>query len=351
MGKRIMAFDETEYLQRVGFLTCMPELLRRFDVMPSEVLAAAGLSEHALDNPESKIPYRVMGRLLQVAAERTGCPHLGIEIGNSVRTASLGLLGELMRNSPTLRVALNDFALHQHLNAHGGAAYLLEAKRQAFFGYAIYQANVAGAQQIYDGAATAALSLVCELAGKGCVSSLKVLLSRPEPKDLTPYRRSLGLRLLFNAEQTAVVMPLEMLDQPVAGADSRLRLALENHVRALSYAGDLHTVAQLRRRLRVGLLKGRVSAIEMASEFGMSSRTLNRRLNAEGARFQEILDETRLEFVEQLLANTQLSISKIGAIAGYSDPSAFTRSFLRMAGVAPSEWRLNMNSEPSKQLV
>jgi AraC-like DNA-binding protein len=337
------ALSAAENLQRVGFLSCVPELLRTLGVNPPDVLAAAGLSERALDNPESTIPYGVMGLLLKVAAERTGCPHFGLEIGKQIRTTTLGLLGELMRNSPTLRVALKDFAFHQHRNAHGGAAYLLEDKQQAFFGYAVYQPSVPGAHQICDAAAMAAFSLVSELAGEGNASSLKVLFSRSEPGNVVPYRRSFGVKLFFNAEQTAVVVPLEMLDQRVAGADARLRLILEKRVKALSHAGDLDILTQLRREIRVGLLKGAVSANEMASQMGMGRRTLNRRLDVAGIRFQEVLDETRFDFVQHLLANTQLSISKIGAIVGYSDPSALTRSFSRWAGVAPSEWRSNFN--------
>lgn len=69
-----------------------------------------------------------------------------------------------------------------------------------------------GAHQIYDSAATAAFFLVCELAGKGDASSLKVLLSRSEPRDVTLYRQAFGARLFFNTAQTAVVLPSEILD-------------------------------------------------------------------------------------------------------------------------------------------
>jgi AraC-like DNA-binding protein len=329
----------TESFQRVGFLSCVPELLRKSGANVADVLAAAGLTEHALDDRESKIPYRVMGLLLQEAAQRTRCPSFGLEVGKQVRTTTLGLLGELMRNSPTLRVALTDFVSHQHRNADGGAAYLLEYKHQAFFGYVVYQPNVPGAHQICDGAAMAAFSLIRELAGNGNVSSLEVLLSRSEPGNVIPYRRAFGVQLFFDAAQTSVVMPVRVLDQIVTGADPRLRLMLEKRIQALSHAGDLDTVTQLRRALRVEILNGGVSAIKMASQMGMSRRTLSRKLDVAGIRFQEVLDETRLEFVQQLLANTHLSISKIGAIVGYSDPSTLTRSFCRSVGVTPSAWR------------
>ena len=87
----------SENLQRVGFLAIIPRLLRRFGADPEEVLAAAGLPVDALDNADAVIPFAAAGRLLQLSADRTQCPHFGLEMAQPIRTASLGIVGELMR--------------------------------------------------------------------------------------------------------------------------------------------------------------------------------------------------------------------------------------------------------------
>jgi AraC-like DNA-binding protein len=334
-----------ESLQRVGFLSCVPELLRTFGVEAGGLLRSVGLKADALDNPEGTIPYRTMGRLLKAAAEKTGCPHFGLELGKQIRTTSLGLLGKLMGNSGTLRAALKNFAFHQHRNAHGGVVYLLEEEHRAFFGYAVYEPDVPGINHIYDCAVMGGFSLIYELAGKRTASSLDVLLSRPEPKDVTHYQEALGSRLCFNSHQTAVVMPLKVLDQPIPKANADVRRTLEDSVRTLWYAGDLNSATQLRRELRVGILEGCVSAPEFATRFGISARTLNRRLSTMGLRFQKVLDETRCLFVQELLTNTQLSINEIGKIVGYTEHSVLTRSFTRWTGMPPSEWRAGRMGE------
>src|SRR5579863_5560534 len=122
----------SENVQRVGVLAFVPGVLRRFGVDPAEVLAAAGLSPKALDDPESTIPYAAMGVLARIAADKTQCPHFGLEIGNLIVTRSLGIVGEMMRNAPTLGVGLLDFATHQHRNSHGGVVYLLRDQHRAF---------------------------------------------------------------------------------------------------------------------------------------------------------------------------------------------------------------------------
>jgi AraC-like DNA-binding protein len=280
-----------------------------------------------------------MGRLLKTAAEKAECPHFGLETGKRIRTASLGVLGELMRNSATLREALSIFAPHQHRYAHGGVAYLLKDKRQAYFGYAIYQHGMTGVEQIYDGAAMAAFSLVNELTARQTANSLEVLLSRPEPKDTTPYYQSFGRGVVFDSRQTAVVMPVELLDQPIPKANAKLRRELEKRIPPVLHTGGLNTVTLLKRELRVGILEGCVSAPEFASRLGISARTLNRRLATAGLRFQKVLDETRCLFVQQLLANTRLTIGEISKTVGYSETSALTRSFAGWTGMSPSEWR------------
>jgi len=334
-----------ENLQRVGFLSHLPDLLRRFGVDPFEVLAAAGLNASALDNPDGTIPYRAMGLLSQLACEKTQCSHFGLEIGRQIRTDTLGLIGELMRNSPTLRVALQNFAINQHRNAHGGVTYLLEDKVQAFFGYAVYQPDVPGQYLMCDGAAMGAFTIFSELAGTALASALEVLLARSEPGNVSHYRHSFGVKLTFNADQTAVVFPRRMLDQPIVGANVRRRILLEKRVQALWHAGDIDIVTQLRRELRVALIRGRFSATTIAEHLGMTRRTLDRRLDASGVNFQEALDETRCEYAKQLLDCTRLQIAHIATIVGYADPSVLTRGFVRWAGVTPSQWRAKLGRE------
>jgi AraC-like DNA-binding protein len=333
-----------ENVQRVGLLGVVPGILRSFGADPVELLAAAGLSADALDNPEATIPYAAMGHLLELAADKTQCPHFGLLIGERIGTASLGLVGELMRNAPTLGVALQDLATHQHRDAHGSVVYLLKIAGQAFFGYAIYQPDILGNSLLCDGAAMAACNIIRELSQPGPVPVTEVLLSRAEPLDLIPYRRLFSSKLRFNADQTAVVLPASSLDRPVLQADAGLRKILEKRVAAHWLAGDLDIVTRLRRTLRLGLVSDRVSSSEIAAEMGMTPRTLYRRLGARGFHFQQILNETRCEFAKQLLAGVQLGIVEVGRIVGYADPAVFTRAFIRWEGVTPSEWRAGLNA-------
>jgi AraC-like DNA-binding protein len=328
--------DENQ--QRVGFLAVVPSLLKRLGVDPEEVLAAVGLSPGALDNPRAAIPIGTVGQLLQLSAHRTRCPHFGLEIARTVRSASLGILGELLRNAPTLGTGLQDFATHQDQN-HRSVAYLLESDDHAYFGFAVFQPEVAGYSLICDAAALVAFNLACELGGPAVLPAAEILLARAEPANLQPYIERFGVNVSFNANQTAVVFPRQSLNVSVAGADAQRRRVLLTRIKTLS-ASELDTVTHLRRALRVALLTDRMSVDEVSAEMGMSRRTLHRRLELRGLCFQKVLDETRTEFAQQLLAGTRLSIAEIGRTVGCREPSVFTRMFTRCAGMPPSEWRI-----------
>jgi AraC-like DNA-binding protein len=328
----------SENLQRVGILAVIPSLLRSLGISSEDVLTAAGLDGHALDDPDSAIPYEAMGRLLQIAADRTGRRHLGLDIGKQLKLAALGHVGELMRYAPTLRAALNDFTRNQHRNAHGSVIYLIEGEEEAVWGYAVYQPNVPGSGQICDIVAVGGFNLMREMLGMQ-VTSLRPLLSQSLPDDLKVYQSVFGLKPTFDSVHNGVAFPKRFLDQPVLGADALKRADAAERVEALWVAGDLDIATRLRRRLRVGILTGSVSASIIAGELGMSQRTLQRRLIEGGTSFRQILDETRYEFVQQLLSNTRLDVGEIASIVGYADPSVLTRGFGRWAGMTPSEWR------------
>jgi AraC-like DNA-binding protein len=82
-----------------------------------------------------------------------------------------------------------------------------------------------------------------------------------------------------------------------------------------------------------------VSALTISAQLGIGRRTLHRRLRSAGMQFQEVLNQTRCEYTQQLLAHTRLKIASIATIAGYTDQSVLTRGFVRWTGLTPSQWR------------
>jgi len=117
--------------------------------------------------------------------------------------------------------------------------------------------------------------------------------------------------------------------------------ALEDHADHLigGLRADRVISAQVARHIADELQGGDSALGTIARKMAMSARTLQRRLEAEGTSFADVLDETRRHFAEAYIKEPELALTEIAYLLGFSEPSAFTRAFNRWFGVAPSQFR------------
>src|SRR5512138_9829 len=91
---------------RIGPVASVPEVLREFGVGPAGPFTRAGVRLEAFRNPETRIAFEALGRLLDESAAATGCEHFGLRVGERFELEGLGAIGYLMRNSATVGDAL-----------------------------------------------------------------------------------------------------------------------------------------------------------------------------------------------------------------------------------------------------
>lgn len=319
----------------VGAFTAAPAVIRQLGVDPVPIIAAAGLAPELFDDPSNRIPYEGVLRLLNEAAERARCPHIGLLMGRIWRTSDLGLLGEIVRHSPTVGAALRQFVVHHHLNSEGALAFVVHRDSTVDLGYAVYVPFAGSYAQLYDGALAALVSFMRELCGVDWSPSA-VFLARSAPADVTPYRQYFQAPLHFGSDVCALRFGANWLARPVAGADPRRqRLARE---KALAI-GDATLVEQVNRTLRILLLHGRSSGADVAQSLAMHRRTLERHLHAAGTTFQQLLDRVRFAVAKELLEESTVTLNEITAALGYADDVSFIRAFRRWTGTTPGAWR------------
>tara|TARA_R110002110_G_scaffold415847_1_gene657757 strand:- start:15266 stop:16318 length:1053 start_codon:yes stop_codon:yes gene_type:complete len=71
----------------------------------------------------------------------------------------------------------------------------------------------------------------------------------------------------------------------------------------------------------------------------MSARTLRRRLEKEGTSYQRIKDNARRDLAISCLSGSEMTVSDVAELLGFSDPSAFHRSFKKWTGQSPGAFR------------
>ena len=93
--------------------------------------------------------------------------------------------------------------------------------------------------------------------------------------------------------------------------------------------------AQVERQIEP-LLESGARIDEVARALGLSRQTLYRRLKAEGATFEGLLDRVRRRLALRLLREQGLSVKETAYRLGFSDPAAFSRAFKRWTGSSPT---------------
>lgn len=142
----------------------------------------------------------------------------------------------------------------------------------------------------------------------------------------------------FDKPLLGVRVPLEIAMRPSHSADpdlcERLKMAGENELTQLMGS----TAAKVRHLLRQ---KTPVwpSLQEVADKLAMSKRTVIRKLQSEELSYQFLIDEARSELACWFLRRSDIRLSEIAEKIGFSDQAGFTRSFQRVQGCTPSQYR------------
>lgn len=163
------------------------------------------------------------------------------------------------------------------------------------------------------------------------------------PSTTAAHEAHFGCPIHFDADRDALLVPDEVMRAPNRLGDPAIVTFFDSHLEhELSKLGD---DASFERRVRTqisrALSEGIPTLSGTAAQFGISGRTLQRRLSERGYSFQAVVDESRRELAERLLRETDYPLAEVAFLTGFSEQSAFNRAFRRWAGKTPRSFRLD----------
>lgn len=324
---------------RVHPIVCVPGLLREFGVEPMTLLRGAGIDPGTLGDPENRVSFASVGRLLLDAAAATGRPDFGLLVGERAGAAVLGLVGKIALHSRNVRVGLRALIVHFHLHDRGAVPMVTDrGGREVELAYLVHSAWTPGIELIADGAMAIAYHLMRGLCGPRWTPTA-VSFAHKRPANTAQYRKLFKAPLRFDMPRSAIVFDRHWLDEPIAGSDHWERDRIEERLSSLEAAAPSSASQHVRNALARMVVGDSPSADRIASALGTTRRTLYRRLAEEGTTVGALRNSVRSELAQQLLRNTRMSLAEIAEALDYSEATAFSRAFRGWTGMAPSDFR------------
>ncbi|MDD9937756.1 MAG: AraC family transcriptional regulator [Myxococcales bacterium] len=165
-------------------------------------------------------------------------------------------------------------------------------------------------------------------------------LRAPRPSYAARFVELFGVEPQFDAPDNAVVFDLAGLEASGPLADElAFRTGVEQCRQLLELRREhAGTAGRVRERI-LSTLETAPGMESIATDLGMSVRTLRNHLAREGTCYRELVEGLREALALELLASPRLNVEQIAARLGYTDTSSFITAFKRWKGVPPSHYR------------
>ncbi len=318
-------------LIRSASLTNYAEVARKVGLDPHRMLAEFGLPARCLREQEVKIPVDAVRGLLEASAERSGIEAFGLLMAEARRLSNLGPLGLLIREQPTLRLAVETLARYgNRLNE----ALFLTVEEAGDVVVLREELIVGGSGQIRQSTELAigvAFRILRIFLGADW-HPRRVCFAHDAPADRSVHERVFGRNVEFGHDFNGIVCARSDLE--IANPDADPGIArMARQMLETAPAGSAADMTSQVRELVVMLLPTGTCTIDRAAQhLGVDRRTIHRHLAREKQTFSRIVEAVRVELAERYVKEPRRTLTEISSLLGFSAPSAFSRWYRRRFG-------------------
>ncbi len=302
----------------------------------------------ALDDVDGRIPVTTLTRLWNELPVLLDDPDMPLHVLEHVVHVDPPLNLLVALSSPTLGDALRRLARYERLNFDLAdepvSELVLDGERAHIVLNHEKSTLVLPTGAFID--SCLALLMLARIATQQPVMPLEVRFRHPTPRRPEQYRAAFGCPVTFDAERDRMTLRAVDLQLPHPEASRTLLSITERHAEQLLSrlpTGD-DFMLRLRHELRCALPEGGLTLAELARELGLGSRTLQRRLAAEGTSLRHVLDDERRGLALHYIHDARVSLVDIAFLLGFADQSAFSRAFSRWTSRSPSDYRRSASS-------
>jgi AraC-like DNA-binding protein len=307
-----------------------------------ELFSRTGVTVDQLEDVHARISHQQRLAIYRNAKRLAKRPDIGLLAGARQRISDYGIYGYAMVSSKTFGDALM-FSL-DHVTMAGPAVRQISFSIDGTIG--ILRSHgldslgelLPFAAEFWRSSMTSVFSRVLEAP----FPSKRMIFPFPAPGHWRNYERLFNCPIDFGADSMEWHFNADVLRLPCPNANPITAKICQQVCDVVLTEGP--NESELVRKIRAACLNSPQrlpSASEIADEFGLSLRTLHRRLAEDGVSFQSIVDGVRRSLAVELLENTHIVIDQIAERVGFADATSFRKAFKKWTGRSPSEYRLS----------
>jgi len=308
-----------------------------------EALAeAVDVSLTWLCQPPEKLSVDNYLQLIHAAQAIVKDDYFGLHIGQHMHTSSFDVLGQAMLQADNLGQATEQvLALEGLVHTLGNSHILQEPGYIRFVWRCNYQQHPL-VREITESVLAGIINFSQRLAGRPIpVMEVTFVHQDPQLASMAEYQRICRSRCHFSQAYNSILVADEVLAWPV-------NLAVQ-HTQSLfipqaadaprSPASSAPLAHQINHHLAGVLAYGNPTLTDVARQYHMTQRTLQRRLKKEGTSFQLLLNTVRAGLAEDYLKYSTMSAFEISQMLGFKEQSSFNHFFAETFGLSPNHYR------------
>jgi AraC-like DNA-binding protein len=302
------------------------------------LLRHAGVLASRFQPPKARLTTREFFALWRAIETTAGTRDLGLRLGSEALPHQLDVASLAAVHAPNLGEALKKLARYKRLVCPEELAIeIAEGEARIRFHWLLAEEHLP--MFLVEAAFASLVTLARRGTGKP-LSPRRIELTRRRA-DEAMLTRHFGCDVVFDAPIDLLVLEERALAEPfVTRNDDLLAVMLPGLEAAVDEGGAARTLVDDVRMILGRRMHGERPTVEkIAEEMRISSRTLQRRLEAAGTTYQDLLDEVRRQSARRLLANTDLDAGEVAFLLGFEELNSFTRAFQLWEGTTPTRWR------------
>jgi AraC-like DNA-binding protein len=314
-------------------------LLTDLGIRPADVLRRAGLPDDLFTRENASLNCDEYFSLWRGVEEESADPKLPLRIGEAISVEIFDPPIFAALCSPDLNTALRRISLYKKLI--GPMVLKVEVGEDSTALELVWPTAISGPPVSLAAVELIFFVKLARLATRFEVRPIRVTTANP-PAPVEAYTDFFRVEVTHGP--TGVVFSAEDAARPFLTANDKMWRFFEPELR--KRLSELNENAAMSERVRAALLEllpsGNATMEAVSKKLRVGSRTLQRRLNAEGGKFQVVLNKTREELARHYLKSSAMSGAEISFLLGFEDPNSFSRAFHTWTGETPEQARASM---------